>query len=307
MDDFREWLSDYLRYFELGGAILLVILILFFGVRACVGGRSSRSDEEEVVQKEETVDITEDTAQQNTDDASQTAVVEELDTAPAEIIELVENYFKALEDQDLTALNALVDELSPSDEARIANSRDYITGYHVGDVYVKEGLDTNSYVVYACCTYTCKDITTPVPSLFRFYVKKNPDGSYIIDGSADSDAQISTYMNSLESDAAVKALAKKVQDDYNSALAGDSALAAFLSGLGEESSSSAANTEDTSKVTMITNDDCNVRDSAAGDVIDGIEAGVEVEILDQDGDWYHVRYNGTEGYIYASLLDPVTR
>ena len=33
MDDFREWLSDNLRYFELGGAILLVVLLIFFGVR----------------------------------------------------------------------------------------------------------------------------------------------------------------------------------------------------------------------------------------------------------------------------------
>lgn len=32
MDDFREWLSDNLRYFMLGFGILAVVLILFFGV-----------------------------------------------------------------------------------------------------------------------------------------------------------------------------------------------------------------------------------------------------------------------------------
>lgn len=305
MDDFREWLSDYLRYFELGGAILLVLLIVFFGVRACVGGRHSDPEKEEVVQNEETVELSDDTAGQNADGTSQTSVTEELDPAPAEITELVQKYFKALEDQDLDTLNTLVDEFSPSDEARISNSRDYITGYEVSDVYVKEGLDTNSYVVYACCTYTCKDITTPVPSLVQFYVKKNTDGSYIIDGSAETDAQISTYMNSMQSDAGVKALTQKVQSAYNAALAGDSALASFLSGLGTESSP-ASDSDDSSKTMMVTNDDCNVRDSAAGNVIDGIEAGVQVEILDQDGDWYHVRYNGAEGYIYTSLLDPVS-
>ena len=31
MDDFREWLSDNLRYFMLGFGILAVVLILFFG------------------------------------------------------------------------------------------------------------------------------------------------------------------------------------------------------------------------------------------------------------------------------------
>ena len=34
LDDFREWLSDNLRYFMLGGAILLIVLVLIFGVRA---------------------------------------------------------------------------------------------------------------------------------------------------------------------------------------------------------------------------------------------------------------------------------
>ena len=29
LDDFREWLSDNLRYFMLGGAILLIVVVLF--------------------------------------------------------------------------------------------------------------------------------------------------------------------------------------------------------------------------------------------------------------------------------------
>ena len=43
MDDFREWLSDNLRYFMLGGAILIIVLVLFFGVRACVGSNKGNS------------------------------------------------------------------------------------------------------------------------------------------------------------------------------------------------------------------------------------------------------------------------
>ena len=30
MDNFREWLSDNLRYFMLGGAILVIVVVLFF-------------------------------------------------------------------------------------------------------------------------------------------------------------------------------------------------------------------------------------------------------------------------------------
>ena len=47
MDDFREWLSDNLRYFMLGGAILVIVLVLIFGVRACVGGKKGNSNEDQ--------------------------------------------------------------------------------------------------------------------------------------------------------------------------------------------------------------------------------------------------------------------
>ena len=48
MDNFREWLSDNLRYFMLGGAILVIVAVLFFGVRACVGSGKGASDKEPV-------------------------------------------------------------------------------------------------------------------------------------------------------------------------------------------------------------------------------------------------------------------
>ena len=42
LDNFREWLSDNLRYILLGLAILVVLLVLFFGVRAVTGAGSER-------------------------------------------------------------------------------------------------------------------------------------------------------------------------------------------------------------------------------------------------------------------------
>ena len=47
LDDFREWLSDNLRYFMLGGAILVIVLVLIFGVRACVGGKKGNSNKDQ--------------------------------------------------------------------------------------------------------------------------------------------------------------------------------------------------------------------------------------------------------------------
>lgn len=305
MDDFREWLSDYLRYFELGGAILVVLLILFFGVRACVGGRGSAKEEVAKEQEETTTDVAEtekDVPVEASAEGAESA--QGLEKADAGIVELIQNYFTAIQSGDMDTLNTLVDEISPSDEARIANSKDYISSYNVGDVYVMDGLDSNSCVVYATYTYLCTGSTTPVPSLVQFYVKKDQQGNYIIDGSAETDAQIKAYTNSLSKDVAVKALTKQVQNAYDKALAGDQELSDFLSGLGTESDTGSETTESSeSKEWMVTNDDVNVRDAAAGDIIDGIEAGERVEIIGRDGDWYQIRYGSMEGYVYAELLN----
>ena len=37
LDNFREWLSDNLRYILLGLAILVVLVVLFFGAKALFG------------------------------------------------------------------------------------------------------------------------------------------------------------------------------------------------------------------------------------------------------------------------------
>ena len=42
MDNFREWLSDNLRYILLGLAVLLVVVIAFFAIRLISGGGSSK-------------------------------------------------------------------------------------------------------------------------------------------------------------------------------------------------------------------------------------------------------------------------
>lgn len=46
MDNFREWLSDNLRYFMLGGAILLIVVVLFFGIRAFMGSGKGDSSKD---------------------------------------------------------------------------------------------------------------------------------------------------------------------------------------------------------------------------------------------------------------------
>lgn len=46
MDDFREWLSDHLRYILLGLGVILILIIAFFAVRLVTGIGSPKKDKE---------------------------------------------------------------------------------------------------------------------------------------------------------------------------------------------------------------------------------------------------------------------
>ena len=71
-----------------------------------------------------------------------------LEDGSEEVTALMNSYYKALGEKDITTLRTLVNNLTPSDESRITNAKDYIEGYQVSKVYMKKGMDDNSYVVY---------------------------------------------------------------------------------------------------------------------------------------------------------------
>src|SRR3712207_6784502 len=54
VNDFREWLSDNLRYFMLGGGIILLALLIFFGVRIISGLSKEESIDKRGVATENT-------------------------------------------------------------------------------------------------------------------------------------------------------------------------------------------------------------------------------------------------------------
>ena len=190
MDDFREWLSDNLRYFMLGGAILLIVVVLFFGIRAFMGsgkGDSSKDTaDEQVTADNDQGNVPSSPANDGETDGKKDA--NPMEKANEEITSLIKSYYTALGDKDITTLRTLVDNLAPADESKITNAK-YIEGYEAGDIYTKKGLDDDSYVVYSCFYYICQGIDTKVPALAEFYVVKDTDGNWKIDGAAHDDSE----------------------------------------------------------------------------------------------------------------------
>ena len=307
MDNFREWLSDNLRYFMLGGAILLIVVVLFFGVRAFMGSGKGDSSKD-TVENQTTADndqgnVPSSPANDGETDGKKDA--NPMEKANEEITSLIKSYYKALGDKDIATLRTLVDNLAPSDESKITNAK-YIEGYEAGDIYTKKGLDDDSYVVYSCFYYICQGIDTKVPALAEFYVMKDADGNWKIDGAAhDDNDEITKYEVSLRQDDDVKELKATVKKQYEDAQASDPALTTFLEGLGEDDTGS----EDTAEGTiLVVTEDCNVRAAASSDaeILGGLSAGTEVEKKGEDGEWVQIDYDGTEAYVHNSLLQEKT-
>ena len=301
LDDFREWLSDNLRYFMLGGAILVIVAVLFFGIRACVGSNKGNSGDGQKTTSEDQGNVpSSPTNEGESDEKKEDA--NPMETADAEITALIKSYYQALGEKDIATLKTLEDDFTPSDESKVTNLKDYIEGYEVGDVYTKKGMTDDSYVVYACFYYICQGVDTKAPALTQFYVYKNDDGNWVIDNDALQNSEVSAYMEAQLSDSDVTALVSKVQSELDQAQEEDSSLADFLNGLGDEASVS-TQAENGTMLTAI--DDCNVRAEANTDaeILGVISAGDQVEKQGTDGEWIQIDYDGETGYIRGDLLE----
>ena len=300
MDDFREWLSDNLRYFMLGGAILIIVVVLFCGIRACSGSNKGNSGDEQKTTSEDQGNVPSSPISEGETDGKKDA--NPMETADADVTALITSYYQALGEKDIATLKTLEDDFTPSDESKVTNLKDYIEGYEVGDVYTKKGMTDDSYVVYACFSYICQGVETKAPALTQFYVYKNSEGNWMINNGALQDSEISAYMEKQLSDSDVSALIKKVQNELDQAQQSDPSLEEFLNGLGEEAGVS---TEAEDGTMLTASEECNVRAEAStdADILGVISAGDQVQKTGTDGEWVQIDYDGQTGYIRGDLLE----
>ena len=301
MDDFREWLSDNLRYFMLGGAILIIVAVLFFGIRACSGSNKGNSGDGQKTTSEDQGNVpSSPTSEGESDEKKEDATP--METADADITALIKSYYQALGEKDIATLKTLEDDFTPSDESKVTNLKDYIEGYEVGEVYTKKGMTDDSYVVYAGFSYICQGIDTKAPALTQFYVYKNSEGTWLIDNGALQDSEISAYMEKQLSDSDVAALVTKVQKELDQAQQSDPSLADFLNGLGDEA---CVSTEAENGTILTATEECNVRAEASTDaeILGVISGGDQVEKTGTEGEWVQIDYDGETGYIRGDLLE----
>ena len=228
MNNFREWLSDNLRYIMLFCGIAIVLVGLFFGVRAISKAYAERSGDNEFSQ-----DSVLESAEVPTPEAETPAVTETVTPAPVETEEepaggelkenaypevnnLITAYYAALETRDPETVRGVVDTLSDEDAEKVAGAS--ATTYSDIDVFTKAGESNGSYVVYACYNYLTEGAAASLPGLSQLFVEENDAGDLRIVTSPLS-KETQAYIDKINAGADIKALVERVQTSYDSALA----------------------------------------------------------------------------------------
>ncbi len=318
MDNFREWLSDNLRYILLVVVGIIVVVALFIGVRALTGSGSDKGGSASSNQTNSESDNQQASGNQ-TESGNASSGALEKDAIP-EVNELVQAYYKALGDKDIEALKEVVKDLDPAEESKIANTK-YIESYENVEVYTAKGMEDGTYVVFASFAYKCVDVETPAPALSQLYVVTDEEGKLWISADAVVDPDIQAYVSTVMSQADVIQLRNNVQAAYDQAQAGDPQLKAFLESLGgEDSGTPMPQPEESASENSVTGqqdataastegmmtaiDDCNVRIAAQSgtDIVTVVPAGEMVNVLGEENGWVQIEYGGIVGYVYRDLL-----
>lgn len=232
MDDFREWLSDNLRYILLGLAIILGSLFLYFGLRLVVSVFRGQGQEQpqveqagiienEKVPEEETIVLEPTVTVEPIQEENQ--LIKEEDTPVAA---LVTAYYEALGNRDVETLKTMVDTLNPEEETAIRNAF-AIEGYYDTQIYTQEGLTEDSWVVFACYKHKYKDYDTMLPGAGYLYLDTDAEGKlYIV---SKPDGEQLAHIEKVIAREDVQKLIADTQAQYDAALEQDAGLRAYLS------------------------------------------------------------------------------
>ena len=147
-----DFVFKYKRYFLAGFVFVCMNLVLFLG-----------------------------TSDKSTDTKSTAGVYKDYkENNNKELDKLVKDYFKAYQDGDTDTIKKLATPICDKEEAYIKFLSDYVESYNDIEIFTKEGLTKDSYLVSVTVEVKYKDIDTTAPGLDFFYIEKNKDGKLYI-------------------------------------------------------------------------------------------------------------------------------
>ena len=307
LDDFKEWLSDNLRYLLLGLVVILLLVIVFFTVKLVTGkGKDDKNVPEAVTEKT------------TADEETETSAEVTLDENIQEILDVMTRYYTARADKDVDTLRAIEPNFSAEDEADLQNNNP-IERYDNIKVYSKEGLTDGSYIVYVYFDAKVVGIDTVAPTLTDKYLETDEEGNLIIVDKF-STQELTDFVEMMRTTDAVQALIKEVNQKLSDAASGDPDLQAYIvaqkggsstaeNESDEDSGGDGANIPEVNSSVKATTD-INVRSEAStnGILYGTLSNGMKATVLENlDNGWSRISYtvNGTtiEGYVMTQYLE----
>lgn len=313
-DNFREWLSDNLRYILIGFAGILILVIAFFAIRLVSGLGSPKEKEPETEQ------VTEAKKDADKDDeAAPSGDGSRLERNKQDVLDVITQYYTARADKDYDTLaqiwEAYDDQTTP---AQLESEDAAIESYNNIMTYSKDGMTEGSYVVYVYMDIKLTGIETLAPSLREEYLTTNADGALVV-SAQDGSKELEDFLLDLQADDDVQVLIEDVNKKMKEAEEQDEDLKNFVEtgtvanptegtdGSGTEGEQSGGTTVAVGAAMATTEVNVRGTPSTDGTLYGILQSGMSVEVLENTADgWSKIRYttNGTtiEGYVKSEYL-----
>ena len=309
MDDFREWLSDHLRYILLGLGVILILVIAFFAVRLVTGLGSTKKNKETEAMTEAGTEV------QQSEVLPEDAEVSDLVKDNPDVLNLVTKYYNARAAKDFETLKGMCETFDASIQAEIEQTDAAIESYNNIITYSKNGPEEGTYIVYVYFDIKLTGIDTLAPTLRELYAVTDVEGNLMV----GDKTEVESYLLERQADGDVQALVTDVDQKLQSAMAQDENLQNFVQAQATGSTPAVPEGSDTTvdsaeavTGTMMATTTVNVRGtpSTDGTLYGSVMEGQQVNVLENlDSGWSKISYtaSGTtiEGYVMTQYLGAV--
>lgn len=318
LDNFREWLSDNLRYVLLGLAVILVIIIGICIFRL-VGGSSSRKSgsEKTTTAADSSADDEPGTEKKTSVSISAPAAGEGLTVNDEPLLNLTKKYYSAVSAEDEATLATIVEPWNDTVKSETFALNDKFKSFDNITTYSKAGPEDNSSLVYVYCECSIDGVDSGIPTLLNPLVVITTDSTDLKIASNRDD--YADFINESNASDDVQALINEVNRQYEELKNSDSQVQNYGSGTSSsdstqestEGSASNSSSAEGTYGTATATDGVNIRSEAStnGAVLGTLYPGQEVSIVSREGDWTHITFTDPssgstiDGYVSNSYLN----
>ncbi len=136
------------------------------------------------------------------------------ENAYPEINELIMKYYKAMEENNVDALNEIVSPLTDSVLIRFTEWAKHMEACPAVNIYTKPGPREDSYIAYVVADVQIVGYDGLVPGLVSFFICKNEAGNYYINMEKEIDREEADYIDAINFQDDVVDLNNKVNADF---------------------------------------------------------------------------------------------